>query len=52
MIKTTEDMATKNLTTRRNEIISKIRNLSELKEERSSWELKTVKMTELIISMQ
>ncbi|MFR7592582.1 MAG: hypothetical protein ACLUVC_14160 [Longibaculum sp.] len=43
MIKTTEDMATKNLTTRRNEIISKIRNLSELKEERSSWELKTVK---------
>lgn len=42
-IKTTEDMATKNLTTRRNEIISKIRNLSELKEERSSWELKTVK---------
>lgn len=43
MIKTTEDMATKNLTTRRNEIISKIRNLSELKEERNSWELKTVK---------
>lgn len=43
MIKTTEDMATKNLTTRRNEIISKIRNLSELKEERSSWELKTIK---------
>lgn len=36
-------MATKNLTTRRNDIISKIRNLSELREERISWELKTIK---------
>lgn len=45
-------MATKNFTIRRNDIISKIRSLSELKEERSSWELKLSKTMELIILMQ
>ena len=48
--KTIEDMATKNLTTRRNDIISKIRNLSEFERRKKFMGTQDYqKMTELII---